>query len=72
MCVVGSLSCTYAKPIHKLDQPTMPWPHAPFPKLKYPLAEHEEANMAEEMRCLDEVQRFSPPCIVNPAKTLTP
>jgi len=48
----GSLSCTHSKPIHKLDFPAFPWPIAPFPNLKYPLAAHEAENRAEEERCL--------------------
>lgn len=34
------------------------WPHAPFPQLKYPLEENIVENEAEEMRCLDEVERL--------------
>lgn len=48
----GSLSTTRSKPIHKLDIPAFDWPCAPFPKLKYPLHEHEAENAAEEQRCL--------------------
>ena len=32
--------------------PTFNWPVAPLPKLKYPLADHEHENFAEEDRCL--------------------
>ena len=31
------------------------WPAADFPALRYPLAEHAEANAAEEARCLANV-----------------
>lgn len=54
----GSLSTTRSKPIHKLDIPAFDWPQAPFPALKYPLAEHEAENAAEEQRCLDETEHL--------------
>lgn len=54
----GSLSTTHSKPIHKLDIPAFDWPVAPFPQLKYPLAEHEAENRAEEERCLKEVEQI--------------
>ena len=54
----GSLSTTRSKPIHKLDIPAFDWPQAPFPELRYPLADHVEANAAEEQRCLDETERL--------------
>jgi len=54
----ASLSCCHAKPAHKLDFPTLPWPHAPFPQLKYPLSDHVQENVAEETRCLKEVERL--------------
>lgn len=50
--LLGSLSATRSKAIHKLDIPAFDWPCAPFPQLKYPLAENEEANQQEEERCL--------------------
>ena len=52
----GSLSTTRSKPIHKLDIPAFDWPQAPFPYLRYPLAEHAKENAAEEARCLDETE----------------
>ncbi|EMG51021.1 gatA 4-aminobutyrate aminotransferase [Candida maltosa Xu316] len=52
----GSLSTTRSKAIHKLDIPAFPWPKAPFPELKYPLAEFEAENRAEEQRCLDALE----------------
>lgn len=54
----GSLSTTRSKAIHKLDIPAFDWPKAPFPALKYPLAEHEAENAAEEARCLEEFERI--------------
>jgi len=50
--LLGSLSTTRSKPIHKLDIPAFNWPQAPFPKLQYPLHAHAAANAAEEARCL--------------------
>ncbi|KAI1358955.1 4-aminobutyrate aminotransferase [Xylaria arbuscula] len=54
----GSLSTTRSKAIHKLDMPAFDWPQAPFPKLKYPLAEHAAENAEEEDRCLRETERI--------------
>ena len=54
----GSLSTTRSKPIHKLDIPAFDWPQAPFPNLRYPLAEHAKENAAEEARCLDETEHL--------------
>ncbi|KAI0019441.1 4-aminobutyrate aminotransferase [Xylariomycetidae sp. FL0641] len=54
----GSLSTTRSKAIHKLDIPAFDWPAAPFPQLKYPLAEHSAENEAEERRCLQETERL--------------
>jgi 4-aminobutyrate aminotransferase/(S)-3-amino-2-methylpropionate transaminase len=53
--LLGCLSTTHSKAIHKLDIPAFDWPVAPFPRLRYPLAEHAAANEAEEARCLDAV-----------------
>jgi 4-aminobutyrate aminotransferase/(S)-3-amino-2-methylpropionate transaminase len=54
----GSLSTTRSKALHKLDIPAFRWPQAPFPRLRYPLEGNEEANEAEERRCLDELERL--------------
>lgn len=35
--------------------PTLDWPIAQFPKLKYPLAQYEHENRQEEDRCLENV-----------------
>lgn len=51
----GALAATHSKPIHKLDVATFDWPVAPFPKLKYPLADNTAENAAEEARCLEQV-----------------
>ena len=52
----GSLSTTRSKPIHKLDIPAFDWPQAPFPSIRYPLAENASDNVAEESRCLAETE----------------
>lgn len=36
----------------QVDVPAFDWPAAPFPNIKYPLAENEAHNKAEEIRCL--------------------
>lgn len=50
----GSVTCS--KPIHKLDFPAFQWPHAEYPSYKFPLTENEEANRAEDDRCLKIVE----------------
>eukprot|EP01087_Luapelamoeba_hula_P008982 TRINITY_DN2288_c0_g1_i1.p1 TRINITY_DN2288_c0_g1~~TRINITY_DN2288_c0_g1_i1.p1 ORF type:complete len:518 (-),score=98.24 TRINITY_DN2288_c0_g1_i1:30-1583(-) len=69
----GTLSTTCSKAIHKVDIPAFDWPKAPFPRLKYPLDQNEDANKAEEQRCLAAVESlidsFHSPivaCIVEP------
>lgn len=52
----GSLSTTRSKAIHKVDIPAFDWPTAPFPQLKYPLADHATENAAEETRCLEALE----------------
>ncbi|KAE8882086.1 4-aminobutyrate aminotransferase [Phytophthora fragariae] len=56
--LLGCLSTTHSKAIHKVDVPAFDWPVAPFPKLRYPLDIHQAANEAEEARCLAEVERL--------------
>lgn len=40
------------------NQETLNWPKAPFPQLRFPIAENEHYNIAEEDRCLQEVERI--------------
>lgn len=54
--LLGCLSTTHSKPVHKLDIPSFDWPCCDFPKLKYPLEKHIEENRKEEERCLEEVE----------------
>ncbi|XP_077979924.1 4-aminobutyrate aminotransferase, mitochondrial-like [Glandiceps talaboti] len=53
---MAALSCSHAKPIHKVDFPALDWPVASFPRLKYPLDKYVDENRAEEARCLNEVR----------------
>lgn len=54
---VATLSCS-DKAVNRHNLPTYNWPIAPWPKLKYPLSAHEEANNAEESRCLEETRKL--------------
>jgi len=49
---IATLSCSDAA-ANSGKVPTYDWPIAPFPSIKYPFAVNEQANMAEEERCLD-------------------
>ncbi|XP_064009100.1 4-aminobutyrate aminotransferase, mitochondrial [Pogoniulus pusillus] len=53
---LGCLATTHSKAIHKLDIPSLDWPIAPFPRLKYPLEDFVKENQQEEARCLEEVE----------------
>ncbi|XP_003385623.1 PREDICTED: 4-aminobutyrate aminotransferase, mitochondrial-like isoform X2 [Amphimedon queenslandica] len=53
---IGCLSVTNSKPIYKLDVPMLNWPRATFPEYKYPLEHYEAENLAEDSRCLEEVE----------------
>ncbi|DAZ97973.1 TPA: hypothetical protein N0F65_005131 [Lagenidium giganteum] len=55
--LLGCLSTTHSKAIHKVDIPAFDWPVVSFPRLRYPLEMHQAANVAEEARCLEEVDR---------------
>lgn len=72
----ASGSVTRSKPVHKMDMPSFAWPTAEFPAYKYPLEENEEANMAEDARCLaiveDRLQNWKCPIagvIVEPVQS---
>lgn len=54
--MLGCLSTTHSKSIHKVDIPAFDWPTAPFPRLRYPLGQHAAWNAAEEARCLAAVE----------------
>lgn len=52
---IGTLSCSDEN-VNLQHVPTFDWPRAPFPKMRYPMAEFEHENKAEEDRCLDEIK----------------
>lgn len=60
--LLGTLSCTQSKAIHKLDFPSFEWPHANFPRYKYPLDENMDMNEREDEKCLRLVRRAAPHC----------
>lgn len=49
---IGTLSCSDNK-VNLQHIPTLNWPVAPFPQMKYPMAQFEHENRAEEDRCLE-------------------
>lgn len=53
--LLGSLSTTASKAIHKVDIPAFDWPKASFPNLKYPIDQHAEYNQRVEKKALEEV-----------------
>ncbi|BGP16197.1 4-aminobutyrate transaminase [Rhodosporidiobolus nylandii] len=54
--MLGSLSTTRSKAIHKLDVPSFDWPAAPFPELRYPLSQFAAENKAAEEASLRAVE----------------
>jgi len=54
---VATLSCSDSA-ANSGNVPTYDWPIAPLPNMKYPYAEHEHANIAEEERCIDATRRL--------------
>ncbi|GAB6033124.1 hypothetical protein CHUAL_012734 [Chamberlinius hualienensis] len=54
----GSLASTHSKGFYKVDVPAFNWPVAPFPRYKYPLADHKIENDAEDRRCLNAVSEL--------------
>ncbi len=53
---LGALSLTRSKAIHKLDFPAFPWPTAPFPSNRFPLAAHDAENRKKEADSLAAVE----------------
>eukprot|EP00276_Gloeochaete_wittrockiana_P015220 CAMPEP_0184345348 /NCGR_PEP_ID=MMETSP1089-20130417/13774_1 /TAXON_ID=38269 ORGANISM="Gloeochaete wittrockiana, Strain SAG46.84" /NCGR_SAMPLE_ID=MMETSP1089 /ASSEMBLY_ACC=CAM_ASM_000445 /LENGTH=488 /DNA_ID=CAMNT_0026675625 /DNA_START=50 /DNA_END=1516 /DNA_ORIENTATION=- len=56
--LLGCLSTTHSKAIHKVDIPAFKWPAAPFPQIRYPYEQYAKENALEERRCLAEVERI--------------
>ncbi len=54
---IGTLSCSDEK-VNIQNVPTYDWPRAPFPKIRYPMAEFENENRAEEDCCLGEIRKI--------------
>ena len=50
--LMGCMSATHSKAIHKVDIPAFDWPVVDFPKLRYPLEDYTAENAEEEARCL--------------------
>ena len=55
---LGPLSATHSKVMHKADLPAFPWPTAPFPANRFPLAAHRDENEAAERAALVELERL--------------
>jgi len=53
---IGCLSVTHSKPIHLVDIPLMGWPTCRYPRYRYPLADWEKENKAEDEACLAQVE----------------
>ena len=53
---LGPLSATHSKVIHKADLPAFPWPTAPFPANRFPLARHVEENARLEASAIAELE----------------
>lgn len=62
LCVLGfqngyhgnstaTLSCSDPQ-VNLQHIPTLDWPVSPFPRMRYPMAEFEHENRAEEDRCI--------------------
>ena len=56
--LLGALSATRSKAIHKLDIPAFDWPKAPSPVYKYPLGQNEEYNKTQDDLCLKEIDEI--------------
>jgi 4-aminobutyrate aminotransferase/(S)-3-amino-2-methylpropionate transaminase len=56
--LLGALSATRSKAIHKVDIPSYDWPKATSPSYKYPLEDNKEYNKVQDDVCLAEVEQF--------------
>ena len=52
----GALSATRTNPMHKVGFPAFDWPAAEPPRYKYPLADNEEFNKAQDLASLADVR----------------
>jgi 4-aminobutyrate aminotransferase/(S)-3-amino-2-methylpropionate transaminase len=55
---LGPLSATHSKAIHKADLPAFPWPTAPFPACRWPLARHADENARVESDAVAALERI--------------
>ena len=55
---LGPLSATHSKVIHKADLPAFPWPTAPFPCNRFPLALHRDENARSEASAVAELEKI--------------
>src|SRR6185295_4909840 len=55
---LGPLSATHSKVIHKADLPAFPWPTAPFPANRFPLALHTEENGRAEAAAIADLEKI--------------
>lgn len=53
---VSTLSCSDDR-VNVQGAPLFDWPRAAFPKMRYPMAEFEHENRAEEDRCLENIRK---------------
>lgn len=54
---MGALTTTSSKAVNKVGVPAFDWPRAPFPLIQYPYRQFETENLAEEQRCLGELEK---------------
>src|SRR5262249_26668938 len=55
---IGPLSATHSKVIHKADVPAFPWPVAPFPANRFPLARSAEDSARADRAARAELERL--------------
>jgi 4-aminobutyrate aminotransferase / (S)-3-amino-2-methylpropionate transaminase len=55
---LGPLSATHSKVMHKADLPAFPWPMAPFPANRFPLARFADDNDRAEREALADLERI--------------
>lgn len=54
--LLAALSATRTNPLHKIGFPAFDWPSAEPPRYKYPLAENQEYNNAQDAASLADVR----------------
>ncbi|UZJ52338.1 hypothetical protein CBS101457_001658 [Exobasidium rhododendri] len=56
--LLGSLSTTRSKAVHKIDIPAFDWPVCPWPDVKYPMSAHLAENAKAEEKSLAMVEEL--------------